>query len=68
MGGMRYWLKGLNMPTHVSDEARADFFWAFGMCPDMQLSLENDFDSMVSNDGTFLLPASNYSWGPPPDG
>lgn len=44
-----YWLakKSKYVKTHISDDARVSFCFAFGLPPDLQVQLEESFDSWV---------------------
>lgn len=43
--GMSYWSKGVQSAS-VTDEARASFYFAFGITPDAQVALEEYYDGL----------------------
>jgi hypothetical protein len=44
--GARYWAKGVRT-CEITCEARASFYYAFGLTPEMQIALEEEYDSIT---------------------
>lgn len=58
--GAYYWSRGVQS-CQVTDEARASFYFAFGITPDQQLALEEAYDSI-----TDVSSVTPVTWNPPP--